>query len=147
MSGTLAQSDNLDIVLLSFICPGLNVSTHCSDYEAKLCILCIVSGISNMPKSDLPRNPQHCYFSLIFYAVLESATKQMCRQNLRYRYMYAESTEILFVESTYILEHISRLVRWNSGTYKHKIVLLSSAQFGLVMVNKKLSKIGRCLMI
>ena len=34
----------------------------------------------------------------------------MCRQNLRYRYMYAESTEILFVESTYILEHILRLV-------------------------------------
>ena len=29
---------------------------------------------------------------------------------LRYRYMYAESTEILFVESTYILEHILRLV-------------------------------------
>ena len=34
----------------------------------------------------------------------------MGRQNLRYRYMYAESTEILFVESTYILEHILRLV-------------------------------------
>ena len=33
-----------------------------------------------------------------------------CRQKLRYRYMYAESTETLFVESTHILEHILRLV-------------------------------------
>ena len=33
----------------------------------------------------------------------------MCRQSLRYRYMYAESTEIFSVESTYILEHILRL--------------------------------------
>ena len=42
--------------------------------------------------------------------VAESATKQMFRQNLRYSYMYAESTEIFFVESTNILEKISRLV-------------------------------------
>ena len=34
----------------------------------------------------------------------------MCRQNLRYMYMYAESTEMLFVESTYILEQTLRLV-------------------------------------
>ena len=32
--------------------------------------------------------------------------------------MYAESTELLFVESTFILEQILRLV---SGTYRHKI--------------------------
>ena len=57
----------------------------------------------------------------------------MCRQTLRYRYTYAESTEMLFVESTYSLEHILRLV---SGIQEHtdKIALLSSAQFGLVMV-------------
>ena len=46
-------------------------------YEAKLCILCIVSGIRNRPKSDLSRNPQHCYFSLIFYAVLDSTNKYL----------------------------------------------------------------------
>ena len=42
----------------------------------------------------------------LYLLVAESATKQVCRQNLSYRYMYAESTEILFVESTYILEYI-----------------------------------------
>ena len=35
-----------------------------------------------------------------YSVVAESATKLMSRQNLRYRYLYAESTEILFVEST-----------------------------------------------
>ena len=34
----------------------------------------------------------------------------MCPQNLRYRYLYAESTEILLVESTYIWEQIKRFV-------------------------------------
>ena len=33
-------------------------------YEAKLCILCIVSRILNRPKSDVSRNPQHCYIFL-----------------------------------------------------------------------------------
>ena len=44
-------------------------------YEAKLCILCIVSGFRNRPKSILSRYPQQCYFSLIFYAVLVSTNK------------------------------------------------------------------------
>ena len=52
----------------------VNYGVH---YEAKLCILCIVSGIRNRPKSDLLRNPQHCYFSLIFYAVLDSTNKYL----------------------------------------------------------------------
>ena len=48
-----------------------------SHYEAKLCILCILSGVRNRPKSDLLRNPQHCYVSLIFYAVLDSTNKYL----------------------------------------------------------------------
>ena len=42
----------------------------------------------------------------LYQLVAESATKQMCRQNLRYMYLYAESTKILLVEFTYILEYI-----------------------------------------
>ena len=60
-------------------------------YEAKLCIHCIVSGILNRPKSDLSRNLQHCNFSLIFYAVLDSTNKylnhctaQNCSKNRRF---------------------------------------------------------------
>ena len=34
----------------------------------------------------------------------------MCRQILRYRYLYAESTKLLWVESTYILEHVQKFV-------------------------------------
>ena len=47
--------------------------------------------------------------------------------------MYAESTKILFVEFNYFLEHVLRLV---SGIQEHTdtIVLLSSAEFGLVML-------------
>ena len=55
-------------------------TTHCIDYqvwrpnkvlcEAKLCIIWIVSGIRNRPNSDL-------YFSLIFYAVLDSTNKYL----------------------------------------------------------------------
>ena len=41
-------------------------------YEAKLGILCIASGFRKQPKSNLLWNPQHCYFSLIFFAVLDS---------------------------------------------------------------------------
>ena len=36
-----------------------------------------VSGIRNRPKSVLLRNLQHCYFSLIFYAVLDSTNKYL----------------------------------------------------------------------
>ena len=46
-------------------------------YEAKLCILCIVSGIRNRPKSDRSRFPQHWYFSLILSAVLDSTNKYL----------------------------------------------------------------------
>ena len=49
----------------------LVISKH---YEAKLCI---VSGFHNRPKSDLSRNPQHCYFSLIIFAVLDSTNKYL----------------------------------------------------------------------
>ena len=48
--------------------------------------------------------------NLLYLLVAESATKQMCRQNLRYRQMYAEFAENLFVEFSYILEPILRLV-------------------------------------
>ena len=45
-------------------------------YGAKLCILCIISGFRNKLKSDLSRrNPQHCCFSLNFFAVLVSINK------------------------------------------------------------------------
>ena len=40
----------------------------------------------------------------------------MCLQNLRYGYLYAESTEYFKVESTYILEHYLRPV---SGNQEH----------------------------
>ena len=47
------------------------------NYEAKLCILCIVNGFRNRPKSDLSRNPQYWYFSLIFFAVFDSRNKHL----------------------------------------------------------------------
>ena len=62
---------------------------------------------------------------------VESATKQMCRQNLRYRYMHAESTEI-FLWNSLTFWYIFKTCLWNPGTYRHKI--LSSAQFGLAMI-------------
>ena len=37
-------------------------------------ILCFASEFRNRPKSDLSRNPQQCYFSLIFFAVLDSTS-------------------------------------------------------------------------
>ena len=33
----------------------------------------------------------------------------MCRKFLSYRYLYADSTEVLQLESTDILEHVSKL--------------------------------------
>ena len=58
------------------------------NWEVQMCILCIVSGFRNRPKSDLSRNPQYCYFSLIFFAVLDSTDKylkdgaaQFCSKN------------------------------------------------------------------
>ena len=44
-------------------------------YEAKLWILWIAGEFRNKQKSDLPRDPQHWYFSLIFSAVLDSKDK------------------------------------------------------------------------
>ena len=52
-------------------------------YEAKLCILCIVSGVRSRPQSDFPRNLQLCYFSLIFFDVLDN--KKQIRKTLVYR--------------------------------------------------------------
>ena len=42
-----------------------------------MCIMCILSGFRNRPKSDLSRNWQHCYFSTIFFAVLDSTNKNL----------------------------------------------------------------------
>ena len=57
-------------------------------YEANLCIL---SGSRNKPKSGLSRNSQLCYFSLIFFAVLDSTNKylkhgtaQTCSKNRQF---------------------------------------------------------------
>ena len=50
--------------------------------------------------------------------------------------MYAESTEILFVESTYILEHILRLV---SGTQEHTDIKLAPIQCTVWLRNEKFS--------
>ena len=48
-------------------------------YEAKLIIMCIVSGFRSTTKTDLSRNMQLCYFSLIFFAVLEQIPKTLYR--------------------------------------------------------------------
>ena len=45
----------------------------------------------------------------LYSLVAESAAQQMCRQNLRYRYLIKESTEVLLLESTNILEHVQSL--------------------------------------
>ena len=48
--------------------------------------------------------------------------------------MYAESTKI-FVSGIHLHFKTSlKISFWNPGTYRHKIVRLSSAQFGLVMI-------------
>ena len=52
-------------------------SPNKSHYEAKLCILFIVCGFHNRPKSDLSRNPHHCYFSLISFAVIVSKNRYL----------------------------------------------------------------------
>ena len=73
---------NSSLTVYSPLSSGLDLQTDyifiCYlHYEAKLCILCIVSGIRNRPKSVLSRNPQHCYCSLIFYAVLDFTNKYL----------------------------------------------------------------------
>ena len=68
-------------------------------YEAKLCILCIVIGFRNRPKSDLSRNPQFCYFSLIFFAVLDSTNKYQNIVPLKIAPKIGEIQNI-FLEST-----------------------------------------------
>ena len=62
-------------------------------YEAKLCILCIVGGIRNRPKSNLSWNPLHCYFSLIFYAVLDSTNKYLNHCTAQNRFKKGEVAE------------------------------------------------------
>ena len=59
----------------------------------------------------------------------------MCRQNLCYWYIYAESIEILFVESTYILEHTLRLV---TGIQEHTDTKLCSIQCTVWPLNETL---------
>ena len=49
----------------------------CENREAKLCILCIVRGFRSRPKSVFSRNPQRCYFSFIFFAVLDFTNKYL----------------------------------------------------------------------
>ena len=80
-------------------------------YEAKLCFLCLVGGFCNRSKLDLSRNPQLCYFSLIFFTVLDSTNKylkhstaQNCSKHspicgIRHRIPYLRNPE-QFVEST-----------------------------------------------
>ena len=46
-------------------------------YEVKLCTLCIVCGLHKRPKSDLSQNPHHWYFSLIFFALMDSTNKYL----------------------------------------------------------------------
>ena len=64
----------------------------------------------------------------LYSLVAESTTKKLCRPKLRYRYLYAESTETLPVEFTYICK--SWL--WNPGLYRHKTARLFSAPIILV---------------
>ena len=153
-------------------------------YEAKLCILGIVSGFHNRPKSDLSRNPQHCF---IFFAILDSTNKYLntgIHLHLRIPLTnFADSTYVwgfhlhfcgihlqvrkseqlaIFaccgirgttnVPTKFTLQVFVRRIQgsflsgirlhfgtclqvcpWNPGTNRHKIVRLSSAQFGLVM--------------
>ena len=52
----------------------VNILVFMMHYEAKLCILCIVKGFRYRSKSNLS---QHCYFSLIFFAVSDSRNKYL----------------------------------------------------------------------
>ena len=61
---------------------------HGCHYEAKLGILCFVSGFHNRPTSDLSENAQFCYFFSIFFIVSDSTNKylshctaQICSEN------------------------------------------------------------------
>ena len=67
----------------------------------KLCILCIVCGFHNRPKSDLSRNPHHCLFSLIFFADMDSTnnySKHCSSENCSKKDAFAESATV-FAES------------------------------------------------
>ena len=83
-----------------------NLTRH---FEAKLCILCIVSGFRNRPKSDLSRNSQHCYFSLIFFAVLDFTNKYLkhCTAQNRSKNTFAESRTICRIHKQ-IIGHVYR---------------------------------------
>ena len=54
----------------------------------------------------------------------------MCRQNLGYSCLYAESNKFLLVESTFILDIVSRI---REHADKNKTMRLSCVHFGLVM--------------
>ena len=68
-----ATFENFDIKM-HFFSARYSSNLH---YEAKLCILCILCGFHNRPKSDLWRNQHHCYFSLIFFDVMDSTNKYL----------------------------------------------------------------------
>ena len=57
--------------------PIRHLANYPGHYEAKLCFLCIACGFHDRPKADLPRNPHHTYFSLIVFAVMVSANKNL----------------------------------------------------------------------
>ena len=59
--------------------------------------------------------------------------QQKWRQNLRYGYLHAEPTKLFFCGVHLLFETFLTIFLWNPGSYRHQIVRLSSAQFGLVM--------------
>ena len=77
----------------------------------------------------------------LYLLVAEFATKQICRQNLLHSYMYAESTEMLFVESTYMLEHIFKTCLSDPRTNRHNTVLLSIKNL-IVIQTKRNAKLS-----
>ena len=90
----MVKNRNSVLMLIEF-----SIFTH---YEATLCILCTVNGFCNRQISNLLRNPQHCYNSLIFFAVLDSTNKYLkhCTvQNLSKKGEFAESLTV-FRESS-----------------------------------------------
>ena len=82
-AGRLRSSINLNpkkislVTIILYVIISLALSTALKHYKAKLFILCIVSGTRIKPKSNLLRNKQHCYFSLIFFAVLDSLNRYL----------------------------------------------------------------------
>ena len=105
--------------------------------------ICGIRLLLRIPQINFADSTQICGFHLhfakstyscgiqnnqLFLLLAESATKQMGRQKLRYR------NTLNFICGIHLhLRTYFKTCFWTSGTYRHKIVLLSSAQFGLVM--------------